>query len=122
MVMMSAKTVPNSNLQVFISYSHRDRAFIDRLASDLQVAGFGIWIDLLEVQVGESLSEEIFRGINQADCFFIVLSRDSVRSEWVKRELEIALAREQRDSRFFIIPILLHGSGAPASWPRPRAA
>ena len=33
--------------QVFISYSRRDLAFVEQLASDLQTAGLDVWYDLL---------------------------------------------------------------------------
>jgi hypothetical protein len=45
--------------QVFLSYSRKDLAFVERLAKDLQVAGLGVWYDLSDLEIGGRLGKEI---------------------------------------------------------------
>ena len=58
------------------------------------------------MQVGDSLIEKIRHGIKHASYLGVVLSPDSVESEWVKREVEIALNEEIGGRRVKVLPIL----------------
>jgi len=73
--------------QVFISYSRRDIAFIEQLAADLQAAGLDVWYDLSDLEAGERWSKEIEKAIRASEDVIMVLSPDSVASEWVEEEI-----------------------------------
>ena len=45
--------------QVFISYSRKDLAFVERLAKDLKSAGLGVWFDLSGLDGGARWGQEI---------------------------------------------------------------
>ena len=75
--------------QVFISYSRRDLAFVEQLAADLQAAGLDVWYDLSGLEGGARWSIEIEKGIRDSQYVLVVLSPDSVASEWVEREYSI---------------------------------
>ena len=70
---------------IFISHSHRDRAFAISLADKLRAAGLRVWVDEAELQVGDSLLSKIADGIRDADYLAVVLSQSSVSSEWVRK-------------------------------------
>ncbi|GAB6265967.1 MAG: hypothetical protein STSR0001_14130 [Methanothrix sp.] len=91
---------------IFISYSHQDREFVDRLVQDLQNSGISIWIDKAEIMLGDSLLEKISEGIDKMDYLAIVLSPDSVNSSWVKKEVEIAMNQEIQDKLIKVLPLL----------------
>lgn len=91
---------------VFLSYSRKDRNFVERLAEDLNGLGIGVWFDKWEIKVGDSIVEKINKGIEENDYLAIVLSPNSVDSEWVKRELNIALMRQLKEKSVIILPIL----------------
>jgi hypothetical protein len=40
--------------QIFISYSRRDKGFVDQLVQDLGKNGFEVWIDWEDIVGGES--------------------------------------------------------------------
>ena len=72
--------------QVFISYSRRDLAFVEQLAADLQAAGLDVWYYLSGLEGGVRWRIEIEKAIRASQYLLIVLSPDSVVSEWVERE------------------------------------
>lgn len=90
----------------FISYSSQDNAFAERLASDLKAKNLGAWFDKWEIRVGDSLMQKIGQGIRENDYLIVVLSPDSVASEWVKKELAEAMQREIAEKRVVVLPVL----------------
>jgi nucleoside 2-deoxyribosyltransferase len=81
--------------QVFISYSHTDRAFVQRLAIDLEarLPQTQVFYDML-IQPGESWAETLAFQIEQADTVLAILSPDYLTSAWAGQELNIALDRQ----------------------------
>jgi WD40 repeat protein len=76
--------------RAFISYSRRNTNFAERLARDLSDAGVEVWIDFRQIHAGEKWKDEIRSGIERSEVFVLVLSPDSVGSEWVQFEIEYA--------------------------------
>ena len=98
---------------VFISYSSKDRPFAQQLASDLKAQGLRVWYDQWELKVGDSLIAKISAGIRAQDYLLVVLSRSSVSSEWVHKELSAALMRELREKRVVVLPVLIEDCEIP---------
>ncbi len=92
---------------VFLSYSSQDRGFAERLAGDLVAHGLRVWWDRWEMQVGDSLISKIQEGIQTSSWLAILLSPNSIGSNWVKRELASALAEEISSDRVRVLPLLL---------------
>ncbi len=76
------KTISGS---IFLSHNHSDKAFVHRLAQRLGDSGVITWIDDAEMLIGDSLLEKIQKGICEMEYLGIILSPNSVESEWVKR-------------------------------------
>jgi len=74
----------------FISYNHADVEFAGWLASQLLAHRVAVWFDEWEMRVGDSLRRKVERGIDTSAYLIIVLSPDSVKSEWVAQELDAA--------------------------------
>lgn len=66
---------------VFLSYTHPDKAFARKLATDLLSAGIKVWMDEGEIHPGDSLVETISSAIDKMDFFAVILSPDSVASD-----------------------------------------
>src|SRR5688572_14281047 len=94
-------------MSVFVSYSHEDKEFVDRLATELIKKKARLWIDRWEINVGESLVEKIQSAISEAEALLVILSKASVDSEWFKRELSAGVIRELVEKRVLILPILI---------------
>lgn len=92
---------------IFLSHSSRDKFFIRKLAERLQKKGVRVWLDELELNVGDSLSEKITSGIGEVDFVGVVLSHHSLESEWFHREVQLALKREGIENRRMLLPLLL---------------
>lgn len=88
--------------KVFLSYSRKNKKFVERLARDLSDAGLEVWVDFRQIHAGEFWQEEIYRGIERADIVVLCLSPDSVVSEWVQREVNTA-----RDQGKAVIPVMV---------------
>ena|SRR5215208_4944077 len=91
---------------VFISYSSKDRTFVQQLANDLVCSGLTVWWDKGEMKVGDSLHKKIQQGITKSAWLAVVLSPDSVTSPWVEKELNAGHVREFEKRDVFILPIL----------------
>lgn len=92
---------------IFLCHSSRDKKFVRKLASNLQSKDVSTWLDEAEIKVGESLTNRIGDAIGKMEYFGVVLSQHSVNSEWVQRELQIALQRELKERKVIVLPLLL---------------
>lgn len=76
--------------------------------------GAYVWLDEAEIKVGDSLIQKIRDGIDRVDYFGVVLSLASTRSEWVSRELDLAMSLEIDGRRVRVLPILLEECELPS--------
>jgi hypothetical protein len=100
---------------VFISYSHKDEIWKDRLRSHLKVleqAGrITVWDDR-EIEYGTDWHASIRKAIDQAAVTVCLISADYLASEFcTKEEVPYLLARRKRDE-MVLIPVLLR----PCAW------
>jgi hypothetical protein len=100
-------------MPVFISHSHQDKVFVDRLASQLVLHRTYVWLDRWEIKVGDSLLGKVQEGIKSASALLIVLSKASVASEWCKKELNAGLMCELEEKRVVVLPIFLEDCEMP---------
>jgi len=100
-------------MPVFISYSHTDAEFVDRLAAELFAARKPVWVDRYELRAGDSLINRIQDEITKAGAMLVVLSEASVQSEWCKKELSAGLIRELDEKRVVVIPVLVENCSIP---------
>jgi TolB-like protein/Tfp pilus assembly protein PilF len=75
---------------IFISYSRRDSEQALSLAERLRASGMTVWIDQHGIEVATSWSKEIVDAIESSKVFVILLSRSSLASANVVKELSIA--------------------------------
>jgi hypothetical protein len=97
----------------FISHSSKDKPFVRKLAADLVASGVKVWIDEQNILVGDSIPEKIAQGLAESDFFLIVVSRNSVTSAWVKKELNSAVVHEIERRKVAILPIKLDDAAMP---------
>lgn len=93
---------PRLTDHIFVSYSSKDRAFVDRLAQDLRNKGHIAWIDFEGIRGGEQWKQSIADALHPSRVVLFVASPESVVSEWVEEEIKTA-----RDLNKTIIPLLL---------------
>lgn len=102
----SAVRSKGSMLKVFLSHSHKDKSFVEKLAHDLLLAEIDVWYDDWELEIGHSLTIKIQQGIESSEYLAIVLSPDAIKSAWVEKEWTTALKRELDNRQVVVLPIL----------------
>jgi adenylate cyclase len=90
-----AKLVPNPAGAAFISYASQDAALADALCVALERQGVGCWIAPRDVRPGDFYADAIVQAINACSVLVVVLSRNSVDSAHVLREVERASAKKR---------------------------
>jgi uncharacterized protein YjbI with pentapeptide repeats len=91
----------------FISYSGKDEDFTRRLHSRMREAQLRVWFAPEDIQGGKKLDEQIESAIRVYDKLLIVLSKASLRSEWVMKELRKAFETERRSGKRKLFPVRL---------------
>jgi hypothetical protein len=94
-------------MPIFISYSQRDNAFVDNLARNLVAAKHNVWIDRWELALGDSLTQKIEGALTNADAILVIISKNSVDSQWCKRELSAGLIRELEEKKVLVMPCVI---------------
>jgi hypothetical protein len=97
-------------MKVFISFSSQDKEFALRLSESLKFHGVDAWCYLWEMKVGDSLIDKINEGLKASDYLIVILSKNSLDSHWVKKELNAGFMLEARGN-FKIIPALIEDCG-----------
>lgn len=87
-------------IDVFISYSAKDRTKVELLAQALERAGAKVWWDV-QMQAGTQFTRELLERLDASKCVVVVWSDNSVSSHWVMEEA--TYAREKHK----LIPIRL---------------
>lgn len=90
-------------MKTFLSHSSKDKSLVLEVAEMLRKNG--VWLDSWEMDAGDSLSDKIEKGIDNAKNFAIVLSNNSVNSPWVKYELNMAIIKYLENENYRIIVI-----------------
>lgn len=93
--------------RVFISYSYKDKPFVEWLVAALSQEGISVWYDQQEIQVGDSLQSKIEEGLRASTFIIVVLSKSSLESKWIRFELNSALLYSAQKSGIKILPVLI---------------
>jgi len=87
---------------IFLSYSHANTDFAQKLIGDLQRAGHAVWIDTSSLKGGDEWISAISEGIINSYGFVLVATKQALKSQWVRDEI---LWAKQRNKR--IVTVLL---------------
>ena len=100
----------------FISYCHTDEAFARRFWIGLRNERIRAWYAPEEMKGGKKLFEQIDRAINLHDKLLIVLSKESISSNWVETEIRRARKQEKRTGERKLFPIRLCDMDTLRAW------
>jgi uncharacterized protein YjbI with pentapeptide repeats len=102
---------------LFISYSHSDKKFVDKLEKSLIAKGIRFWRDIHDMRAGR-IETQIDRAIRQNPTVLLVLSKNSMNSDWVQHEVRKARELEKELGRDAMCPIALDDSWKSSRWPQ----
>ena len=91
--------------QVFLSHSAKDKQFVTSLAAVFRRHRIPYWYSKSSLEGAQQWHDEIGKALKKCNWFILVLSPNSVKSEWVKHELMFALSSKRYKGR--IVPLLL---------------
>ncbi|KAM3093608.1 toll/interleukin-1 receptor domain-containing protein, partial [Phormidesmis sp. 146-12] len=86
---------------VFLSYSRKDKAFVQTLHDALKAEQREIWVDWQDIPLTADWWQEIERGIEGTNTFVFVISPDSVASDICRKEIDHAVKHNKR-----LVPIV----------------
>jgi len=91
--------------EVFLSHSNFDGEVASKIADILRRHGIPVWHGPTSIRGGDEWHDEIGDALERCDWFVILLSPNSMKSTWVKRELVYALKERRYEKR--IVPVLI---------------
>lgn len=91
---------------IFLSHAEEDKDFANKLSIDLSNKGIQAWLFEAHILPGDELVKKIADSIRESDYLGVIISTNSMKSEWVTLEVGMALALEHTLGYFKVIPNL----------------
>lgn len=92
---------------IFMSHSSKDKSAATHLAKVLNFCALDVWLDDWELEVGQSLTEEIATAMDDSRYIAILITENYNKTVWTKTEYKKALAREQKEQRTVMLPLII---------------
>ena len=103
----SLGSAPFDYYSCFISYSSHDQHFVEILYRDLRKAGVHCWYASEDLKAGDKFPAEIAEAVQSREKLLVVLSKSSLKSDWVSKEVQLARQKEGNGNREVLLPIRL---------------
>ena len=100
---------------LFISYNHSDSTFVEKLEPYLLEKGIRFWRDIHHLKAGK-LEKQVDRAMRLNPTVLLILSENSVNSDWVEHEAESARELEKELGRDVLCPVALDDSWQDCKW------
>jgi len=99
---------------VFISYSHSERDFVQNLVKWLKdISGLNIWCDFNQLKSGDKLSSALPQGISNSRASLFCVSNSWIQSTWCEDEFNAALQERRANRRYRIIALKIEDCEIP---------
>jgi hypothetical protein len=104
----------------FISYSTKDDDFAKRIHADLQNNGVRCWFASHDLPIGAKTWDAIDEAIKLRDKLLLILSQNSIGSDWVEDEAQKAFAEERDRKELVLFPVRIDDAvmDTPEPWAR----
>ncbi|QTR45794.1 CHAT domain-containing protein [Thiothrix litoralis] len=94
---------------IFISHATADDAFVKELREKLDLHHLNVWVDSQNLRGGDKLWPEVAEAIRTACHVLVVISPQTINSDWVFDEIELAEQVEKERADYRVIPLMLPG-------------
>lgn len=99
---------------VFLSYSSKDRTWVNYLKEALQGPGLQVWLDHDEIRPGDIFRDALERGLEESKAVALIVSPEAIESGWVEEEYSRALSLAQgKQPPLQLIPVILRDAELP---------
>ena len=78
-----------------------------KLATTLNFCAVDVWLDDWELELGQSLTDEIAKAMDVSRFIAILITENYNKTVWTKTEYKKALAREQKEQRTVMLPLIV---------------
>lgn len=99
---------------IFLSYSNADLASTLAIKSALEAGGVRCWKAPEDIRPGERWAAAITQAIRESSAMIVVVSEHSMTSQWVARELVLAMSRKPQPLP--IIPLRVEDTELSDEW------
>lgn len=100
------KQAEEKQWDVFISHASEDKEeFVDPLANTLEERGLDVWYDDFQISIGDSIPEEIDKGLSESEYGVVVLSHQFFQKDWTKKELNSLISMDTAQEDNLILPV-----------------
>ena len=76
----------DSQFDVFLSHSSKDKAVVRSLAERLRSDGLRVWFDEWEIKHGDSITAKIEEGLERSRVLVLCMSTNAFGSDWAQLE------------------------------------
>jgi hypothetical protein len=91
-------------MKVFISHSNQGNLLARKIARVLQEEGLEVW-DEQNVLPGDNWAGKVAEALDESQAMVVLLTPHALASEWVRREIEYALGKENYTKR--VVPVVV---------------
>ena len=95
-------------MRVFISHAAPDQMVARDLAKRLRTEGLEVWESDDDIQPGDNPARKMADALATADVLLVLVSPDSVKSQWVRREIDYALGSKRLQNR--LLPVVVRST------------
>jgi hypothetical protein len=81
--------------EIFVSYGRKDLQQVQQIVQELGNLGLDFWMDTRNLKTGDLWTKEIVKGINDCNAFLLFLSINSMSSDNVRREVQLAFEKKK---------------------------
>lgn len=104
--------MPQKPFDIFLSYKSEEIEWVKQLKEDLRRRGVKVWLDQDEIRWGDHFAEALEKALELSKTMGLVVTPESINSNWVKEEYYRALSLVNED-QLRLIPILLRTAVIP---------
>lgn len=113
---MQEATVSPNQVRLFISHASEDGKAAVSVTAEFESYGVATWLATRDIHVGSNYAEQIYEAILEASHVVVLLSPDSVSSQHVQREVNLAIDKQKP-----LLPIVVSDNvdlmaSLPAAW------
>ncbi len=87
---------------VFISYSTKNQDAADAMRKLFKSKGINTWMAPYNIPAGSEYAEVLYDALNRCSCMLLLLTESSQNSQWVRKEVNIAVSNGKT-----VIPVML---------------
>ena len=105
---MIDKPFNERDYELFLSYSHADKEVVLKIANWLQEsAGIDVFLDVNRLNAGDTIVSTLPEKLRESKGALIFISKNSVKSGWIKEEYNYMVFQRTQHPDFKIIPVKL---------------